>query len=165
MRKSFCDRNDPNPVYACWCWCLSNARTTGKCIGGKSTSALDLNLFLSNKTYACIDPFIHNRKTKSFAHVCKKSWQKWLSNATKLENYKQLYQAKNGSVDVMIMCVITQQKHLAQSGHSKFCVLYILNSLIILTNVPIREQEIKLECMDYFCRKRERGECKGKWYV
>ena len=41
------------------------------------------------------------------------------------------------------------QKHLTQSGHSTLSVVDIFHTLRVFTKEPIREQEIKLECMDY----------------
>ena len=52
---------------------------------------------------------------------------------------------KNGSGDVTITRVITQQKHLAQSGRSTQSALYISNTFRLFTKEPIREQEIKFE--------------------
>ena len=46
------------------------------------------------------------------------------------------------------MCVITHQKHLAQSGHSTRSAVDIFNTLRIFAKEPIRGQEIKLECMN-----------------
>ena len=42
---------------------------------------------------------------------------------------------------------ITHQKHLAQSGRSTRSAVDIFNTLRLFTKEPIREQEIKLECM------------------
>ena len=42
---------------------------------------------------------------------------------------------------------ITHQKHLAQSGRSTRSAVDIFNTLRVFTKEPIREQEIKLECM------------------
>ena len=60
---------------------------------------------------------------------------------------------KNGSLDVTFTGRITHQKHLAQSGCSKPSAVDIFNTLRVFTKQPIREQEIKLECMNesYFC--------------
>ena len=55
---------------------------------------------------------------------------------------------KNGSVDVTFTRAITHQKHLAQSGRSTRSAVDIFNTLRVLTKKPIREQEIKLECMN-----------------
>ena len=45
--------------------------------------------------------------------------------------------------------MITHQKHLAQSGRSTQSAVDIFNTLRIFTKEPIREQEIKLECMNF----------------
>ena len=45
-------------------------------------------------------------------------------------------------------CAIAHQKHLAQSGHSTLSAVDIFNTLPVFTKEPIREQEIKLECMN-----------------
>ena len=71
----------------------------------------------------------------------------WLKNATNLKN-NNFTQWKNGSVDVTITHAIMQQKRLAQSGRSTLHALYIFNTLSIFTEEPIREKEIKLECMN-----------------
>ena len=55
---------------------------------------------------------------------------------------------KNGSVDVTFTRAITHQKHLAQSGRSTRSAVDIFNTLRVFTKEPIREQEIKLECMN-----------------
>ena len=55
---------------------------------------------------------------------------------------------KNGSVDVTFTRAITHQKHLAQSGRSTQSAGDIFNTLRIFTKEPIREQEIKLECVN-----------------
>ena len=65
-----------------------------------------------------------------------------------IKNINNFTQWKNGSVDVTFTHVITHQKHLAQSGHSTRSAVDIFNTLIF-TKEPIREQEIKLECMNY----------------
>ena len=56
---------------------------------------------------------------------------------------------KNGSVDVTFTRAITHQKHLAQSGRSTRSAVDIFNTLRVFTKEPIRDQEIKLECMNY----------------
>ena len=56
---------------------------------------------------------------------------------------------KNGSVDVTLVREITHQKHLAQSGRSTRSAVDIFN-LRVFTKEPIREQEIKLECMNVY---------------
>ena len=129
MRKSFCEWNDSNPVHARWCWCSSNARTEGECIGRTSTSAqvhLHLNHFSSNKTYACID-LIHTRQKNKI--ICSCLW-KIINKMTfkmpiNMKNINTLPSEKNGSVDV----TITHQKHLAQSGRSTRSALDIFNAL------------------------------------
>ena len=80
MRRSCYERNDSNPVHA-----RPRTRTRADVAARPmhepkmsaldehqhiSASALDLNHFSSNKTYACID-LIHTRK-KSFAPVYEK---------------------------------------------------------------------------------------------
>ena len=57
---------------------------------------------------------------------------------------------KNGSVDVTFTRAITHQKFLAQCGRSTRSAVDIFNTLCIFTKEPIREQEIKLECMNVF---------------
>ena len=53
---------------------------------------------------------------------------------------------KNGSVNVTIM----HQKHLVQSGCSIRSAVNIFNTLCVFTKKSIREQEIKLECMNVY---------------
>ena len=48
----------------------------------------------------------------------------------------------------MLMPAITHQKHHAQSGRSTQSAVDIFNTLHVFTKEPIREQEIKLECMN-----------------
>ena len=48
----------------------------------------------------------------------------------------------------MITPAITHQKHLAQSGRSTWSAMDIFNTLRVFTKQSIREQEIKLECMN-----------------
>ena len=55
---------------------------------------------------------------------------------------------KNGSVDVTFTRTITHQNHLAQSGRSTRNAVHIFNTLCVFTKEPIREQDIKLECMN-----------------
>ena len=45
-------------------------------------------------------------------------------------------------------CAITHQKHLAQSGRSTRSAVDTFNTLRVFTKEPIREQKIKLECMN-----------------
>ena len=45
-------------------------------------------------------------------------------------------------------CEIMHQKHLAQSGRNTRSAVDIFNTLRVFTKEPIREQEIKLECMN-----------------
>ena len=54
----------------------------------------------------------------------------------------------NESVDVTFTCAITHQKHLAQSGRSTRSAVDIFNTLRVFTKKPIRQQEIKLVCMN-----------------
>ena len=46
------------------------------------------------------------------------------------------------------MRAITHQKHLAQSGRSTLSAVDIFNTLRVFTKEPIKEQEIKWECMN-----------------
>ena len=46
------------------------------------------------------------------------------------------------------MHAITYQKHLRQSGRSTRSSVDIFNALRVFTKEPVREQEIKLECMN-----------------
>ena len=55
---------------------------------------------------------------------------------------------KNGSANVTFAHAITRQKHLTQSGHSTWSAMDIFNTLRVFTIEPIREQEIKLECVN-----------------
>ena len=55
---------------------------------------------------------------------------------------------QNGSVDVTFAREISHQKHLAQSGRSTRSAVGIFNTLRVFTKEPIKEQEIKLECMN-----------------
>ena len=55
---------------------------------------------------------------------------------------------KNGSVDVMFVCAIMHQKHLAQSGRSTRSAVDIFNTLRVFSKEPIRKQEIEWECMN-----------------
>ena len=60
-----------------------------------------------------------------------------------------MFVKKKRSVDnITITRVITQQKHLAQSGRSKRSAVDIFNTLHVFTKEPIRKQEIKLEYMN-----------------
>ena len=65
-----------------------------------------------------------------------------------IKNISNFTQWKNGSVDVTFTREITHQKHLAQSGRSTRNAVDIFNTLHVFTKEPIREQEIKLECMN-----------------
>ena len=65
-----------------------------------------------------------------------------------MKNIKTLPSEKNGSVDVTFARKITHQKHLAQSGRSTWSAVDIFNTFCIFTKEPIREQEIKMECMN-----------------
>ena len=65
-----------------------------------------------------------------------------------IKNINNFTQWKNGSVDVTFTHAITHQKHLTQSGLSTWSAVDIFNTLIF-TKEPIREQEIKLECLNY----------------
>ena len=62
--------------------------------------------------------------------------------------YNNFTQWKNGSVDVTFTRAITHKKHQAQYGRSTWSAVDIFNTLCIFTKEPIREQEIKLECMN-----------------
>ena len=68
-----------------------------------------------------------------------------------MKNMNKFTQWNNGSVDVMIMCVITHQKHIAQYGRSAWSGLHIFNTLCIFTKEPNKELEIKLEWMNFIC--------------
>ena len=59
----------------------------------------------------------------------------------KIDNFSQW--KKIESVDVKFTCMITHQKHLAQSGRSTRSAVDIFNTLRVFTKEPIREQEIK----------------------
>ena len=65
-----------------------------------------------------------------------------------MKNINNFTQWKNGSVDVAFTHAITHQKHLAQSGRSTRSAVDIFNALCVFMKEPIREQEIKLECMN-----------------
>ena len=66
-----------------------------------------------------------------------------------MKNISNFTQWKNGSVDVTFTRAITHQKHLSQSGRSMRSAVDILNTLRVFTKAPIREHEIKLECMNH----------------
>ena len=66
---------------------------------------------------------------------------------------------KNGSVDVTFAREITHQKHLAQSRRSTRSAVDIFNTLCVFTKEPIREQEIKLECMNIFYSMDHQKNC------
>ena len=63
-----------------------------------------------------------------------------------MKNMNDFIQWKNGSVDVRIMCDHAKApravwaQYAERSGH--------FNALCLLTKEPIREQEIKFECMN-----------------
>ena len=65
-----------------------------------------------------------------------------------MKNINNFTHWKNGSVDVTFAHEIMHQKHLAQSGCSTRSAVDIFNTLRVFTKEPIREQEIKLECMN-----------------
>ena len=65
-----------------------------------------------------------------------------------MKNINNFTQLKNGSVDVTFEREITHQKHLGQSGRSTRSAVDIFNTLRVFTKEPIREQEMKLECMN-----------------
>ena len=65
-----------------------------------------------------------------------------------MKNIENFTQWKNESVDVMFIPAIMHQKLLEQSGGSSRSAVVIFNSLCVFTTEPIREQEIKLECMN-----------------
>ena len=59
-------------------------------------------------------------------------------------------QWKNVSVDVTIMSAIMHKQHFTQDGHSTWsAAVDIFNALRKFAQEPIREQEIKLECMNF----------------
>ena len=65
-----------------------------------------------------------------------------------MKNFNNFTQWKNWSVDMMITRWITQQKYLAQSGHStQECIVHF--QYTVFTKEPIREQGIKFECMNF----------------
>ena len=71
-----------------------------------------------------------------------------------MKNINNFTQWKNGSVDVTFTRAITHQKHLTQSGRSTRSKVDIFNTPRVFTKEPIREQDIKLECMKtYSCWK------------
>ena len=67
-----------------------------------------------------------------------------------MKNINNFTKRKNGSVDVTFVHAITHQKHLAQSGRSTRSAVDIFNTLRIFTKKPIREQEIKLQCVKLY---------------
>ena len=67
-----------------------------------------------------------------------------------MKNINNFTQWKNGTVDVTFARAITHQKHLTQSGCSTLSAVDIFNTLRVFTKEPIREQEIKLECMNCY---------------
>ena len=56
----------------------------------------------------------------------------------------------------MFTRAITHQKHLAQSGHSTRSAVDIFNTLRVFTKEPIRGQEIKLECYEFYLYENKR---------
>ena len=48
---------------------------------------------------------------------------------------------------MMFTRAITHQKYLVQSGRSARSAVDIFNTLRVFTKEPVREQEMKLECM------------------
>ena len=60
---------------------------------------------------------------------------------------------------------ITHQKHLAQSGRSTQSAVDIFKTLSVFTNEPIREQEIKLECINIkqYTREDIPSHCQDIW--
>ena len=113
-------------------------------------SALDLSYFMSKSKCKFIN-LIHTWQKNKI--ICSCSW-KFLKKKMALKCHltwrilTTLPSEKNGSVDVMFMPVITHQKYLAQSGRSTWSAVNIFSTLRVFTHEPIREQEIKLECMN-----------------
>ena len=66
-----------------------------------------------------------------------------MKNITNFTQWK-----KNESVDVTFTRAISRQKHLSQSRRSTRSAVNIFNTLHVYTQEPIREQEIKLKCMN-----------------
>ena len=149
MRIYFFEWNKTNPMHAHWI--LMRPMPEGPSALDKhqiQASALDLSYFTS-KSKCKLTSFIHDRKPKSFAHVREKLIDKMALKCHKTcRILTTLPSEKNGSVDVTFACAITHQKHLAQSGRSTRSAVDIFNTLRVLTKEPIREQEIKLECMN-----------------
>ena len=67
-----------------------------------------------------------------------------------MKNINNFTQWKNGSVDVTFTHAVTHQKHLVQSGRSTRSAMHIFKTLRVFTKEPIREKEIKLECMNFY---------------
>ena len=67
-----------------------------------------------------------------------------------MKNINNFTQWKNGTVDVTFARAITHQKHHTQSGRSTRSAVDIFNTLRVFTKEPIREPEIKLECMNCY---------------
>ena len=88
-------------------------------------NALDLNQFLNNKTYACID-LTHTRKKKHHLLMLEKD-NKWngFKMPLNMKNINNFTQWKNGSIDLTIARANMQQKHLAQSRCSTHCTFSI----------------------------------------
>ena len=63
-------------------------------------------------------------------------------------NMKNIYNLPSGKKWISRCDVHGHQKHLVQSGHSTRSAADIFNTRRVFTKEPIREQEIKLECMN-----------------
>ena len=134
-----------------WCWWLSNARTEDNlqqrhnCTGFESVlEQQDLRMYW---------PYSYTTEKV----ICSWWWKildKMALNATKrklliMKNTNHVTQWKNGPVDVTITHAIMHQKHFLQCGGNTRSAVDIFNRLRVFTKEPIREQEIKLECMNY----------------
>ena len=67
-----------------------------------------------------------------------------------MKNINNFTHWKNGSVGVTFTRTNIHQKHLALSGHSTKNAVDIFNPLPVIIKEPIREHEIKLECINVF---------------
>ena len=105
-------------------------------------SALDLSYFMSKSKCKFIN-LIHTRQKNRT--ICSCSWKiinKMVLKCHNMKNINNFTQWKNEPVNVTFMRAIMLQKHLAQSGCSMRSAVDIFNTL------HVREQEIKLECMN-----------------
>ena len=65
-----------------------------------------------------------------------------------MKSINEFTQQKYGSFDVTFTRASTHQKHYAQSGCSTRSAVDIFNTLHVFAHEPIREQEIKWDCMN-----------------